>query len=121
MSQTLELSDDVYERLTRAATARGITIRSLLRVVSDVVVPRIPATAQDRRRGERIERLFEKYRDASLGEAERAELNRLIDEEYRIALQRADARIAAKLAATKKRSVSKSLRGSRRPPGDSRA
>jgi hypothetical protein len=120
MSQTLVLSDDVFERLARAATARGMTVRSLLRVVSNVVVPRIPATERDRRRGEKIERLFEKFREAPLDEAERAELNRLIDEEYQVAMERADSRIPAKLSASKQRSVSKSVRRARRPLGDAR-
>jgi hypothetical protein len=113
MSKTLVLPDAVYQRLASGAARRGLTVKSLLNVVSEAVVPRIPYTAEDRRRGEKIERLFAKYRAGPLSPAELAELDRLIDRTYEVAIERADRMIAEKTASSKRQNGSRSGQQSR--------
>jgi hypothetical protein len=95
MSQTVVLSDHVYRKLTRSAAARGLTVEAWLKLVTDAADgPR--AKVRDRHRGRSIEQLLAKCRDRTLTDHERVELDRLVDEEYQVAIERADARIAAK-------------------------
>jgi hypothetical protein len=75
--------------------ARGLTVESLLAVLSNLIVLPQQPTARDRR----IERLFEKYRAAPITDKDRAALDRLIDEAYREAIARADRVIAARTSA----------------------
>ena len=103
MSKTLVVSDDVYQRLASGAALRGLTVKSLLRHMSEIVVPRVPTTAEDRRRGEAIERLSNKYQDGPLSSAELGELDRLIDRHYEVAIARAKKLIAEKERAAKRR------------------
>jgi hypothetical protein len=95
MSQTLVLPDDVYRKLTQSAARRGLTVEAWLQAVTDAAQAP-PAVENDRRRGRAIERLLAKCRAGSVTKNERTKLDQLIDEEYRIAVERADARIAAK-------------------------
>ena len=103
MSKTLIVPDDVYDNLSRGAQHRGLTVKSLLRQMSEIVVPRIPTTAEDRRRGEAIERIFNKYQERPLSSAELAELDRLIDRHYEVAIARAQKLIVEKERAAKRR------------------
>jgi hypothetical protein len=97
MSQTLVLPDDVYEKVTQSAAKRGLTVEAWLKLVSEAA-QRSPTAQRDRQRGRDIERLLDKCRAEKATDDDRAELDRLIDEEYRAAVGRADARIAAKRA-----------------------
>jgi len=95
MSQTLTLPDELYNKLTRGAADRGLTIESLLTVVSDMIVLPDRPTKRDRERTRRIERLLAKYAAGPLTERDRAELDQLIDVDYQDATARADRLIAA--------------------------
>lgn len=102
MSKSLIVPDDVYDNLSRGARYRGLTVKSLLKQMSEIVVPRVPTTTEDRRRGEAIERLFAKYQEGPLSSAELAELDRLIDRHYEVAIKRAEKLIAEKERAAKR-------------------
>ena len=95
MNRSLKLSDSVYRKLKRSAAQRGLTVEAWLELMSDAAV-RPVARERDRRRGRTIERLLEKCQDGSETDTERAALDRLIDEEYRVAIERADQQIATK-------------------------
>lgn len=95
MSQTLILPDDIYQKLTQSANRRGLTVEAWLELVTDAAQGP-PADQRDRRRGRAIERLLERCRAGTAKDKDRSELDRLIDEEYRTAIERADARIATK-------------------------
>jgi hypothetical protein len=95
MSQTLTLSDSVYRKLTRSAAQRGVSVESWLELLSDAA-QRSASRQRDRDRVEKIERILQKCRSGAATDQQRATLDRLVDEEYGIALERADARIAAK-------------------------
>jgi hypothetical protein len=92
MIRTLSLSDDVYRKLARSAAERGLTVEVWLELMTDAAGR---TTADDRRRGRKVEQLLGKRRDGTATENECETLDQLIDEEYRVAIKRADARIAA--------------------------
>jgi hypothetical protein len=96
MHQTLSLPGDVYRKLADGAAQRGMTIESLLVAVSELVALPDQAGEQDRRRTARIEKLFDRFRSGQLSANDRAELDRLIDADYRAATERADRRISGK-------------------------
>jgi hypothetical protein len=96
MSQSLTLPDELFNKLAHGAAQRDLTIEALLTVISDLVVRPDQPTARDRERVQCIERLFARYRTGSLSAKDRAELDRLIDADYRDASARADRLIAAK-------------------------
>jgi len=103
MSKTLVVPDDVYENLSRGARQRGVTVKSLLKNIAELVVPRVPITVEDHRRGEAIERLFARGQEGTLSSAELAELDRLIDRHYEVAMKRAEKMIAEKERVAKRR------------------
>jgi hypothetical protein len=96
MSQTLTLPDQLYVKLAQGAAARGLTIESLLEVVSDLVSSPKRPTQRDRQRSHLIDDLLAKYAAGGLTDQDRAELDRLIDADYQEANERADRLIAAK-------------------------
>jgi hypothetical protein len=96
MSRSLTLPDELFNKLTRGAAQRGLTIEGLLDFVSELVVIPEQPTQRDRDRSRCIESLLTKYRDGGLAEQDRAELDRLIDADYQEAIARADRLIAAK-------------------------
>jgi len=96
MSQTLTLPGEVYRKLAQGAAERGMTIGSLLAVVSELVALPESATEADRRRSARIETLLQRSRAGRLGAGDRLELDRLIDTDYQAATARADRLIRAK-------------------------
>ncbi len=96
MRQTLTLPDELFDKLARGAAQRGLTIENLLDVMSDLVVIPDRSSARDQERSRRIENLRARYRDGLLTEQDRADLNALIDADYREAVTRADRLIAAK-------------------------
>ena len=102
MSQTLVLGDDVYKKLSREAARQGVSAEALVAYMTNAVSPRTTADERDLFRGTRIELLFDKFRDGPLTVRERAELERLIDEEYEVATRRADRLIAEKTAGKKR-------------------
>jgi hypothetical protein len=93
MTRTINLSESVYQKLTRSAAERGLTVEVWLDLMSDAAGG---ATADDRRRGRKVEQLLNKRQNGLATDAECETLDRLIDEEYRVAIERVDARIAAK-------------------------
>jgi hypothetical protein len=98
MSQTLTLPDELFDKLARGAAQRGLTMEGLLAFVSELVVMPDQPSERDRQRSRRIERLLAKYRAGSLTEQDRADLDQLIDADYREAIARADRLIAAQEA-----------------------
>ena len=74
MSQTLTLAGEVYRKLAQGAAERGMTIGSLLAVVSESVALPESATEADRRRSARIETLLERSRAGRLSAEDRARL-----------------------------------------------
>jgi hypothetical protein len=95
MSQTLKLPDELYLKLAQGAEQRGVTIESLLTIVSEAIArERAPESAHNRSR--RIESLLTQRRTDSLTQKQRAELEELIDADYREAIVRADRLIAAR-------------------------
>jgi hypothetical protein len=93
MIRTINLSDSVYQKLTRSAAERGLTVEVWLELMTDAAGR---TTAVDRRRGRKVEQLLIKRQNGTATDDECRALDRLIDEEYRVAIERADARIAAK-------------------------
>jgi hypothetical protein len=96
MDQTLSLPGDVYRKLANGAARRGMTVESLLAAVSELVALPEQASEQDRRRTARIEKLFDRFRTGRLSANDRAELDQLIDADYRAATERADRLIRGK-------------------------
>jgi hypothetical protein len=96
VSHTLSLPDELFNKLAQGAARRGLTVEGLLAFVSEVVAVPDRPTAADERRSRRIERLLARYRAGRLTERDRADLDRLIDQDYREAIARADRLIAAK-------------------------
>ena len=96
MARTLTLHGDVYRKLAQGAAERGMTIEGLLAAVSDLLVLRERATAQDCERSARIDRLLELYRAGRLSPEDSAELDQLIGADYEAANSRADRLISAK-------------------------
>ena len=101
MTQTLTLPGEVYRKLARGAAERGMTIESLLTIVSELVVVPEQPTEQDRQRCDRIARLLDRFRAGQLDEQDRAELDRLIAADYQAANVRADRLIQAKQRAAR--------------------
>jgi hypothetical protein len=93
MTRTINLSDNVYRKLTRSAADRGLTVEVWLELLTDAAGR---PTAEDRRRGRKVEQLLNKRHDGTATDDECETLDRLIDDEYRVAIERADARITAK-------------------------
>jgi hypothetical protein len=98
MSRNLTLPDELFNKLARGAAQRDLSVEALLAFVSELVVLPDQPTAHDRKRYDRIERLFAKYRAGPLTAPDRTELDRLIDADYQEANARADRLIAAKEA-----------------------
>jgi hypothetical protein len=98
MSQSLKLPDELYNKLAKGAMQRGLTIEALLTFVSELVVLPERPTPRDRERQNRVELLLAKYRSGPLSAQDRAELDRLIDEDYSEAIARADQLIAIQKA-----------------------
>ena len=98
MARTLILKNELYNQLARGAAVRGVTVETLLERMAQAVDSR--QSAQDRTRSRHIERLLAKYQDGPLNDAERAKLDRLIDEDYQVAVERADRHIEAKPSKT---------------------
>ena len=116
MSRTLVLKNDLYDQLARGAAIRGLSVETFLERVAQAVGSSSSQTAQDRTRSRRIERLLAKYQEGPLSDAERAELDRLIDDDYQVAVERADRRIEAKLCATSEERPKSSGRRAVRSP-----
>ncbi len=95
MSQTLTLPDELYVKLARGADRRGLTIEALLAFISEAVTSE-NASERDQERSRRVEGLLAKHRAAPLTKEDRAELEALIDADYREAIARADRLIAAR-------------------------
>jgi hypothetical protein len=102
MTQTLTLPGDVYRKLVRGAADRGMTIETLLTVVSELVVVPDQPTDQDRERSDRIERLLDRYRTGHVTSQDRVELDHLIETDYEAANARADRLISAKRRRTRR-------------------
>jgi hypothetical protein len=102
MAQTLALSTDVYRKLAHGAAKRGITIESLVEELSDFVAPTDNLTKLDRQRIERIEELFDRFRDGPLNGKDQKELEELIAADYDAAYARAEKLIQAKGRAVNK-------------------
>jgi hypothetical protein len=116
MSQTLTLPDELYVKLARGAEQRGLTIEMLLAFVSEAVATREHASDRDQKRGDRIEALLAKQRAGSLTQGDRAELEALIDADYRDAIARADRLIAGR---KKQRANAPPILGAAQDPGSS--
>ena len=110
MTETLSLPSDVYRKLAQGATERGMTIESLLRADSELVVVPDRPTEQERQRSDRLDKLLDRFRAGQLKAEDRQELDQLIGEDYRAANARAD-----KLIAAKKRRAQNGLRRRRAP------
>ena len=93
MAATLTLPTGVYRKLADGASERGMTIESLLAVVSELVAP--DQRAQPK--GRAIEQLLERFRDGELTTDDRDKLNELIHVDYQEAIARADQLIDAKM------------------------
>jgi hypothetical protein len=74
----------------------GLALEALLAFISELVARPEQPTVRDQQRSRPIERLLARYRPGSLMEEDRAEMNRLIDTDYREAIARADRLIKAK-------------------------
>jgi hypothetical protein len=96
MTQTLSLSVELYRKLAQGAAERGMTIESLLAVVSNLVAVPSGPTPQDRRRSRRIETLLERSRNGKLTVEDRRDLDALIEADYQAATALADELIRAK-------------------------
>ena len=116
MSRTLVLKNDLYDQLARGAAIRGLSVETFLERVAQAVGSSGSQTAQDRTRSRRIERLLAKSQDGPLSDAERAELDRLIDEDYQVAVERADRRVEAQLRETSRVRLNSSGRQTARSP-----
>ena len=90
MSRSLRLPDELFNKLAQGAAQRGLTIEALLGFVSELVATPDQPTERDRERSRGIERLLAKYRAGPLTHEDRADLDRLIDLDYREAVARAD-------------------------------
>lgn len=96
MTQTLTLPSAVYRKLAFGAAKRGITIELLVEELSNfVALPDVP-TRLNRQRIERIEELFDRYRDGPLNAKESKELESLIAEDYDAAYARGEKLIQTK-------------------------
>jgi hypothetical protein len=95
MTRSLTLPDELFNKLANGAAQRGLTLEALLTFVSDLVALPNRPTERDLERGRCIERLLAKYRNGPLTDGDRADLDRLIDADYREAVARADRIIAA--------------------------
>jgi hypothetical protein len=115
MTQTLELPCDVYRKLAQGAAERGMTIESLLTVVSELVILPEQPKQHDRQRCKRIDKLLDQFREGPLDAKARAELDRLIEGDYQAANARADQVISAK-----QRRAANGLPSGRKPAGSSR-
>ncbi len=116
MSQTLTLPDELYVKLAHGAEQRGLTIEALLAFISEAVVTPEHASERDQDRSRRIEGLLAKHRAGPLTPEDRAELEALIDADYREAIARADRLIEAR----KKRRGALPALGTPQVPGSSR-
>jgi hypothetical protein len=94
MSKSISLPDEVFQKLQQGAANHGMTVEKMLATFSDIVT--------NRERCNRIEILFDKLRSANLSQADRAELNHLVDLDFEYAIARADRLIASKQSRTKK-------------------
>jgi hypothetical protein len=117
MSQTLTLPDEIYVKLAHGAEQRGLTIEALLAFISEAVATPDHASERDQERNRRIEGLLAKYRAGPLTHEDRAELEALIDGDYRAAIARADRLIAAR---KKRRAGALPILGGPQHPGSSR-
>jgi hypothetical protein len=120
MSRTLVLPDSIYRKLTQSASKRGLTVEAWLAAVTNAAQAD-SGVQGDRRRGRTIERLLAKCRAGSATNGDREELDRLIDEEYRVAVERADARIALRGASSAKPKSKGSARADSGRPRSSRS
>jgi hypothetical protein len=100
MTQTVTLPGDVYRKLAQGAAERGMTVESLLTVVSNLMVLPTEPTPDDRNRAKRIEALLARYQAGKLTPDDRILLDQLIDADYQTANARADRLIDAKQART---------------------
>src|ERR1043165_3946386 len=98
MSHQLTLPDELYSKLAQGAAQRGLSVESLLGVFSELVAVPRPGNAADRKRSATITRLMEKFCAGPLTRQDRAELDRLIGEDYSSANSNPDKIMAAKLS-----------------------
>jgi hypothetical protein len=117
MSQTLTLPDELYVKLAHGAEQRGLTIEALLAFVSEAVVAPEHASKRDQKRSRRIEGLLAKHRAGRLSQEALADLEALIDMDYRQAIARADRLIGAR---KKRRADELPNLGAAQVPGSSR-
>jgi len=96
ITQAVELPAEVYRKLAQGAAERGMTIESLLTVVSELVALLEQPTELDRQRCKRIDKLLDLVRDGTLDAKVRTELDQLIESDYHAANARADQLISAK-------------------------